>query len=167
MRVHPRKCIRREYVSGSPHSRCTVIYGKGITQPGKGITQPGTGHQTGGNIFKELENFGKNIVKQTVKAVTSKPFKQAVRWTRQNVATPVFKSGLPLLIDKGVELASKNPVTAVAANLAADPLKKLSLLGVDELNKIAAKNGYGKVPPKKMRYRNQRQQQRGRGLVDI
>jgi len=110
---------------------------------GLGLTTPGTG------LFDDIGKAFSSAATSVVKVLTSKPVKQAVRAIRSE-ATPFIKQQLPGLIDQGLDLATSTPETAFLkplAPIASNLINKGAQKGVDELNNLADKQGYGLRAP--------------------
>lgn len=126
--------------------------GRGMRVPGSGYSAsglivPGT---SGNGFFDDVAKFFSRTVPKTAKnLVTSNVAKTASKTARQ-FATPLLKKAVPMLIDNAPALLTKTgvlaplaPVAAAATPFVKAPLEQLSNKGIDELNSLASKEGYG------------------------
>jgi hypothetical protein len=127
-----RKIINRVYVPGQK----SEFIGYGISYHGKGV---------GDDIKNAFKKFGKIVHK----GVTSKPFKDTVRFLRKNIATPLAKVGVNIGAKELPKLLGMIPGIGVPLStgyqlLGGEKLvTKVGNQGINYVNEQAEKNGYG------------------------
>lgn len=130
--------MKRVYVAGQASEKL----GYGISHHGSGFFD-----DLGRDITKGAKRFGKLIHK----GVTSKPFKDVVKFARTNIITPLAKKGVEFGSENLGNLIKMIPGVGIPASIAYDAFgkpiaKKIGTAGVDYLDKQAQKHGYGIKP---------------------